>query len=146
MQACGVIAGLLIGFVMLLVCVDVIGRNLGFRSISWTVDVTEYSLPLATLLAAPWLLHRNEHVRLDLFSNSLSERWRIRMDRFGALIAALVCVALAWYGVQAMLNARNMGSLVMKDLVFPEWWLFAPLPVLFGLLAVESLRRLVALR
>lgn len=146
MQACGVIAGLLIGFVMLLVCVDVIGRNLGFRSISWTVDVTEYSLPLATLLAAPWLLHRNEHVRLDLFSNTLSERWRIRMERFGALVAALVCVALAWYGVQAMLNARSMGSLVMKDLVFPEWWLFAPLPVLFGLLAVESLRRLVALR
>lgn len=146
MQACGVIAGLLIGFVMLLVCVDVIGRNLGFRSISWTVDVTEYSLPLATLLAAPWLLHRNEHVRLDLFSNTLSERWRVRMERFGALVAALVCVALAWYGVQAMLNARSMGSLVMKDLVFPEWWLFAPLPVLFGLLAVESLRRLVALR
>lgn len=146
MQACGVIAGLLIGIVMLLVCVDVIGRNLGFRSISWTVDVTEYSLPLATLLAAPWLLHRNEHVRLDLFSNTLSERWRIRMERFGALVAALVCVALAWYGVQAMLNARSMGSLVMKDLVFPEWWLFAPLPVLFGLLAVESLRRLVALR
>ena len=146
MQACGVIAGLLIGVVMLLVCVDVIGRNLGFRSISWTVDVTEYSLPLATLLAAPWLLHRNEHVRLDLFSNTLSERWRIRMERFGALVAALVCVALAWYGVQAMLNARSMGSLVMKDLVFPEWWLFAPLPVLFGLLAVESLRRLVALR
>ena len=146
MQACGVIAGLLIGIVMLLVCVDVIGRNLGFRSISWTVDVTEYSLPLATLLAAPWLLHRNEHVRLDLFSNTLSERWRVRMERFGALVAALVCVALAWYGVQAMLNARSMGSLVMKDLVFPEWWLFAPLPVLFGLLAVESLRRLVALR
>jgi TRAP-type transport system small permease protein len=146
MQAFGVLSGVLIGVVLLLVCVDVIGRNLGFRSISWTVDVTEYSLPLATLLAAPWLLYRNEHVRLDLFSNSLSERWRIRMDRFGALVAALVCFVLAWYGVAAMLNAKTMGSMVMKDLVFPEWWLFAPLPLLFGMLAVESLRRLLALR
>lgn len=146
MQACGVLAGVLIGLLMLLVCVDVIGRNLGTRSISWTVDVTEYALPLATLLAAPWLLHRNEHVRLDLVSNSLNARWRLRLERFGALIAAVVCLVLVWYGVQTMLNARAMGSLVMKDLVFPEWWLFAPLPVLFGLLALESLRRLFALR
>ena len=32
---------------------------------------------------------------------------------------------------------------MIKSLVFPEWWLFAPVPLCFALLAVECLRRLL---
>jgi hypothetical protein len=31
----------------------------------------------------------------------------------------------------------------MKSLVFPEWWLFVPVPICFLLLAGECARRLV---
>ena len=72
MQACGVVAALLIGVSVLLVCYDVLGRNLSLESLPWIVEVTEYALPLITLFAAPWLLFRAEHVRLDLLNNMLS--------------------------------------------------------------------------
>ena len=32
--------------------------------------------------------------------------------------------------------------MVFKSVVFPEWWLYAPVPLCFGLLAVEFVRRL----
>jgi hypothetical protein len=32
--------------------------------------------------------------------------------------------------------------MVLKSVVFPEWWLYAPVPLCFGLLSVEFLRRL----
>ena len=32
---------------------------------------------------------------------------------------------------------------MIKSIVFPEWWLFAPVPVSFAFLAVEFLRRLL---
>ena len=40
MQACGVAAALLIGVIVLMVCYDVIGRNLGLKSLPWIVEVT----------------------------------------------------------------------------------------------------------
>ena len=35
------------------------------------------------------------------------------------------------------LQSARLGSLTIKNLVFPEWWLLAPLPVCFALLALE---------
>jgi hypothetical protein len=35
------------------------------------------------------------------------------------------------------------GSIVMKTVIFPEWWVYTPMPFGFGLLAIECLRRLL---
>ena len=45
--------------------------------------------------------------------------------------------------VRSLAPRSGAGALVIKSLVFPEWWLFVPVPVCFGLLAVECLRRLL---
>lgn len=142
MQTCGVLAGALLGVVMLLVGVDVIARNLGGPSLPWIVEVTEYALPLATFLAAPWLMYRNEHIRLDLLGNVLGGATVRRLDRAAAGIGAVVSAIVAWYGLAALLDSRAAGSMVIKSLVFPEWWLLLPVPLCFGLLSIECLRRL----
>jgi TRAP-type transport system small permease protein len=90
MQACGVLAALLIGAIVVLVCYDVIGRNLGLKSLPWIVEITEYSLPLITLLAAPWLLFRAEHVRIDLLTNMLSPAALRTLDRSASAVGLAV--------------------------------------------------------
>lgn len=144
MRACGAGAGLTVGASMLLVCYDVIARNLGALSLPWIVEVTEYSLPLATLLAAPWLLHRFEHIRLDLLEQVLPAALKRHVDRIAALVVLLVSVTFVWYSIAVIRDSREIGALVMKSLVFPEWWLFVPVPVCFALLAGEAARRLFA--
>ncbi len=143
MQTCGVLAALLIGAIVVLVCYDVIGRNLGLRSLPWIVEVTEYALPLITLLAAPWLLYRAEHVRLDLLSNTLAPPALRMLDRIASSVGLAVCLVIVWYTLKVIADTRGIGALVMKSLVFPEWWLFVPVPLSFGLMAVECVRRLV---
>jgi len=142
MQACGALAALLLGAVVLLVGFDVLARNLGVASLPWIVEITEYALPLATFLAAPWLMYRNEHIRLDVLSHALGPAGLRRIDRIAAAIGAAVSAIVAWYAVAALLDSRAAGSLVIKSLVFPEWWLLVPLPLCFGLLCIECLRRL----
>ena len=141
MQGCGLLAALLLGSVVLLVSYDVIARNLGARSLPWIVEITEYTLPLATFLAAPWLMYRNEHIRLDVLGNLLSQARLRRIDRIAAAVGAAVSAVIAWYGLAALLDARAAGTLVIKSLVFPEWWLLVPVPVCFALLALECGRR-----
>ena len=51
---------------------------------------------------------------------------------------------MVWYGVMALLDSKDAGSSqVLKALVFPEWWLFLPVPIGFSLLALECGRRVL---
>jgi TRAP-type transport system small permease protein len=143
MRLCGGVAAAVIGMITVLVCVDVIGRNLGLGSLAWIVELTEYALPIATLAAAPWLMWRNQHVRLDIINMLLSARGQRRVDRISAAVGLVVSLVVAWYGLQALLDSRQSGSLMLKVLVFPEWWLYVPVPIGFGLLALECARRLI---
>lgn len=143
MNTCGVLAALVIGAIAAAVSYDVIGRNVGLPSLPWIVEVSEMALPLATLLAAPWLLHRNQHVRLDILDARLSPGWRAAMDRVVALVGLVVCTTIVWYSVAVIEDNIAIGAMVMKSLVFPEWWLYVPVPISFGLMSAEFTRRLV---
>jgi TRAP-type transport system small permease protein len=143
MRGCGGVAAAVVGLVTLLVCWDVVGRNLGLRTLPWINEVTEYALPIATLAAAPWLMWRNAHVRLDLLGAMLSPAAQRKLDRGSSLLGLIVSLVMAWYAVRALLDSQGAGSLVMKALVFPEWWLFTPLPIGFALLALECGRRVL---
>ncbi len=143
MRASGGLAAAVLGLITAMVCFDVISRNLGFRSVVWINEVTEYALPVATLAAAPWLMWRNAHVRLDLLGMVLSPAAQRRVDRLSSVIGLVVSLLMVWYSIRMLLDSRAAGSIVLKALVFPEWWLFVPVPIGFGLLALECGRRVL---
>lgn len=144
MRACGAGAAMVIGVITLLVSYDVIARNLGFGSLPWVLEATEYALPLATLLAAPWLMYSNQHIRLDLIESLLSGGGKAIVGRIASAIGFVVSAVLSWYAIAALLDAKRAGAVVLKSLVFPEWWLFIPVPFAFALLAVECARRVLS--
>jgi TRAP-type C4-dicarboxylate transport system permease small subunit len=141
MRACGFVAATTVGLITVLVCADVIGRNVGLVLFTWVNEVTEYGLPVATLAAAPWLLWRNQHVRLDILGALLSPKAQRQVDRAASVLGLVVSLAMTWYAWRMLVDSRQAGSLVMKALVFPEWWLYLPVPLCFALLAVECARR-----
>lgn len=144
MRACGVVAALLFGIVALLVTLDVILRNLGYGTLPWIVEISEYSLPVATFLTAPWLLHTNQHVRVEILVTSVPRAVARWLDQLADLVGLAGSLTLAWYGLKVILDSRAIGSLIIKTLVFPEWWLFVPLPLAGVLLAIEFIRRMAA--
>jgi TRAP-type C4-dicarboxylate transport system permease small subunit len=143
LHAGAVIAALLLGVTALLVTGDVVARNLGLGTLPWILEVSEYVLPLATFLVAPWLLARNEHVRLDVLLTSLPPRVARALAWAGDLLGLAVCAVFVIYGARAIASSAQQGSLVIKSIVFPEWWLYAPVPVCFALLAIEFVRRIL---
>ena len=143
MRGCGYLAAATVALITLLVCYDHVGRNLGLPSLVWVNEITEYALPIATLAAAPWLMWRNQHVRLDLLGAVLSTSSQRRVDRVASLLGLVISLVMVWYAVRMLLDSRQAGSLVMKALVFPEWWLYVPVPIGFALLALECGRRVL---
>lgn len=143
MQACGGAAALALGLAALLVALDVVLRNLNAMALPWVVEVSEYSLPIATFLAAPWILYRNEHVRLDLLLTALPRGVARAVDRVADVAGLLICLVFLWFGVYVIIDSARHGSIVDKTLSFPEWWLYVPVPFCFALLSIEFVRRML---
>ena len=143
-QAMAWVAALVLGAMALAVTFDVVARNLGMRNTGWVVELSEYSLPVATLLVAPWLLHRGEHVRLDVLLTMFPRTLALALDRIANVLGIAICAVFVWYGAKLILDSARLGSMMVKTLSIPEWWQYALVPVSFSLLAVEFARRLRA--
>jgi TRAP-type C4-dicarboxylate transport system permease small subunit len=128
----------------LAVTFDVVARNLSWGNTGWVVELTEYSLPVATLLVAPYLLYRNEHVRLDVLLITLPKRAALVLERCADVVGMMICSVFIWYSAKLILDSARLNSMVVKTLSIPEWWQYALIPVSFTLLAIEFARRLRA--
>ena len=135
-------AAILLGAMALLVTLDVVMRNVGLGTIAWVNEVSEYSLPVATLLIAPWLLYRNEHVRLDVLLHAVPRKLSRVLERSCDVIGIAICAVFVWYSIRLILDSSRINSMMVKTLAIPEWWQYALVPVCFSLLAVEFARRL----
>lgn len=129
-------------FITVGISIDVVMRNTGLGVVPWMLEATEYCLFVATFIGAPWVLHLGEHVRIDMVVNNLPRRAartaEIAADAAGLLVSAV----LFYYGTGVAIGSRADGALVIKELVFPEWWIFAIVAFSALLLCVEFIIRL----
>jgi TRAP-type C4-dicarboxylate transport system permease small subunit len=131
---------------MLIICADVFLRNVrilpGTVGLAWANDLTEAGLYLTTMLAAPWLLRRGQHIRVDIVLRAIPKRAAWVCEWLADLLALLCCLVMVAYGARMAWASYKSGAMTIKTLITPEWWLLAPLPAAFTLLAVEMLFRM----
>lgn len=130
----------------LTICADVLLRNVrlipGVTGLAWSNEVSEYALYLVTMLTAPWLLRQGRHIRVDVVLRVIPKELGWYCEWASDLLALASCLVMAAYGTRAALSSWKAGMMSVKTLEMPEWWLLAPLPCAFLLLAVEMLFRM----
>lgn len=139
--ACALILGM-----TLMICADVFLRNVrvipGVAGLAWSAEISEAMLFLITLLTAPWLLRRGQHIRVDIVLRAVPPRVGWLFEWAVDLLGLGCCALIAWYSARAALASFNAGSLSIKTLVTPEWWLLTVLPAAFTCLTIEMLFRM----
>jgi TRAP-type transport system small permease protein len=130
-------AGLLLLFMTMMIGADVFLRNIGAGGIPPSNELSEDSLYLITLLAAPGLLRQGQHIRIDIVLRVLPRRLGWLLEWVGDVIGLICCLFFVWYGAGVAATSFSDGSVSIKTLVLPEWWLLAPMPIAFALLAIE---------
>ena len=138
--AMAALAAILAGGLAVMICVNIVLRNLGLGSIPGANELSEYTLYALTLLGTPWVLIRGGHVRMDLFVNLMPEAARRGVHVLVCALGAAICAVVGYYGAVVTLTSQARGSLILQTLVFPEWWLFVLLPVTMGVLALGFAR------
>ena len=139
--ALAILAALTLLAMVVMVSADIILRNLTRTGFPWANEVSEYALYMTTLLTAPWLLRRGQHVRIDIILTVVPARLAWLMEITADAIGFVVCAVMVRYGWQMAADSFRLGSITIKNLVFPEWWLLWPLPICFALLAAEFVFR-----
>lgn len=140
------VACLLLLLMMLMICADVLLRNVAvfpdLRGLAWSNEVSESMLLLVTMLTAPWLLRRGQHIRVDIVLVAIPKRTAWYCEWVADAFALACCVVMMVYGWSATIASYQAGSMAIKTLITPEWWALAPLPVAFTLLTIEVLFRM----
>jgi TRAP-type C4-dicarboxylate transport system permease small subunit len=139
--ACALILGM-----TLMICADVFLRNVrivpGLVGLEWANEISEAMLFLVTLLTAPWLLRRGQHIRVDIVLRAVPPQLGWIFEWLVDLLGLTCCAAIAWYSARAAWASYQAGSVSIKTLVTPEWWLLSILPLAFAALTLEMLFRM----
>jgi TRAP-type C4-dicarboxylate transport system permease small subunit len=137
LEILAVAAALILLAMVVMVTADIVLRNLTRTGFPWANEVSEYALYVITLLTAPWLLRRGQHVRIDLVLTFVPPRVAWLMEAVADVLGFVVCLVMMRYGIKMTVESAALGSITIKNLVFAEWLLLWPLPVCFALLAAE---------
>jgi len=139
--ACALILGM-----TLMICADVFLRNVriipSMVGLAWSNEISEAMLFLITMLTAPWLLRRGSHIRVDIILRAVPPIVGWLFEWIVDVLAFACCALIAYYSARAAWASYAAGSLSIKTLITPEWWLLAVLPVAFALLTLEMAFRM----
>jgi len=146
LEALALVACALVFLMTLMICADVLLRNVrvvpGLAGLEWSNEISEAMLYLITMLTAPWLLRRGRHIRVDVVLRAVPKQVGWIFEWAVDILGLACCSLIAYYGARAALASFKAGSVSIKTLVTPEWWLLSVLPIAFLALSIEMLFRM----
>jgi len=146
LEALALVACALIFGMTLMICADVLLRNVrvvpGVAGLEWANEISEAMLYLVTLLTAPWLMRKGQHIRVDILLRAVPDAVGWAFEWIVDALAMSCCAVIAWYGARAALASWQAGSMSIKTLITPEWWLLCVLPLAFLALTLEMFFRM----
>src|SRR5260221_13273529 len=119
LAACALIFGM-----TLMICVDVLLRNVrlvpGVVGLAWSNEISEAMLYLVTLLTAPWLMRKGQHIRVDIVLRAVPRPLGWAFEWVVDALAMICCAVIAYYGARAALGSFMAGSILIKTLGKPD--------------------------
>lgn len=98
-------------------------------ALDWPGEVVVYLITWAFFLAGARAVMDADHVKADLLTNFLSQKWEQYFNIGQDMAATLFCLALMFGGVQVVQLALQLGERSDSSLALPLWVYYLCLPV-----------------
>jgi TRAP-type mannitol/chloroaromatic compound transport system permease small subunit len=140
----GVVANWLVLLACLISAGNAASRYLFSVSSNGWLEVQWYMFAGIVLLGGPYTLCRNEHVRVDLVYNAVSERTRIWIDIVGGLMFLLpICLILVYFTWPWFMDSWRIGEGSSNAGGLVRWPVKLLLPVGFALMALQGVSEII---
>jgi len=141
----GVLASLLVGAAIVVVCDMVVMRYFLQASTVWQTEFVIFSLVGATFIGCPYVLLRRGHVTVDLLPHYLGPHGRLALALVANAGGFLFSAVLAWTGYEFFHEALVKGWTTDTIWALPLWIPYLSIPLGVGLLALQYLADILAL-
>jgi len=136
-------AGFLMAAMMVVICLDVVLRNLGYQSSAHFFTFTEYALLAVPCLGAPWLVREKGHIYVEILLMYLKPHPRKLLTYVIGGVCIAVCAILAWYGFEVTISDFLQNEKDVRSLDMPRWMVVGFIPLSFAMMGIEFLRFVV---
>lgn len=129
----------LLAFMTLTTCLQVILRYVFNSGILWGQEATSYAFMWMVLLGLSYGVRTNSHIAVELFVHKMPPKGRY----LTTLLAAGLCVGYALLmlqGAYVYVDRLYFLGVEAQDIAAPKWLLSSALPVGFALLALRLLQ------
>jgi TRAP-type C4-dicarboxylate transport system permease small subunit len=116
---------------------QVVARNLFDSGLLWGDGLVRVLVLWVTLVGAMVASRRDDHIRMDLLTKVLSERWVRPARRLTSAFTALVCGLFAYHSARFVWFDYQEGIIAFAGV--PAWMCEAVLPVGAAVMAVRYL-------
>jgi C4-dicarboxylate transporter DctQ subunit len=135
------LAGVILVFIMLSVCMEVVLRYFLNRPQMWVTEVTEVLLLYITFLGTTWLLRQEGHVKVDIILNRLKPKTLALLGIFSSAIGIFVSITLTVSGFQLTWDYVQRGIYTPTAMEIPVSIIIVIIPVGSLMLLVQFIRR-----
>tara|TARA_B100000676_G_scaffold292574_1_gene328346 strand:+ start:655 stop:1167 length:513 start_codon:yes stop_codon:yes gene_type:complete len=129
--------------IFVLIVLDVLLPLAGIQPWEGTLGVVEYGLLWYTILAAPWLARIKGHVFIDAVNELLSPGARKITSKIAYLVVIIGSLMLAYYSLELAIESYVDEAIDERSIELELWWIYAPMPIGFFLVAIEFIKFLL---
>ncbi|KAA9130917.1 TRAP transporter small permease [Marinihelvus fidelis] len=116
-----------------LACWQIFARNLFGSTLVLGDELLRLMVLWLTLAGALAASRADRHIAIALLDRVLDGRALDAAKAVTEAFTAIVCALLAWYSYAFVMMSREFEDVLLGGV--PAWWLQAPLPIGFGLMA-----------
>ena len=121
----------------------IVRKTFDTSSNSW-LELQWVLLSIVFLLCAPWTLLDNEHIRIDIVSNTLPKKTRNVIDVIGHVLFLMpICIVMIITGVPFFLRSFQINEQSGNAGGLPQWPAKSLIMIGFALLLVQGISELI---
>lgn len=126
---------LLILSMVLLAVLQIVLRNAFGGGLIWIDPLLRIMVLWVGLLGAMAASRQNQHITIDVLSKFLPARFKRPLQSLVGLLAAALCLLLAWHGLRFTQMEYESATQIISGL--PSWCCVLILPFAFGVMALR---------
>lgn len=133
------IGQLVLAFMVVTICYDVLMRYLFTQPTSWSLEVNTFLLIYVAVMTAADVQREKEHISISFLAAKFPPHVQGIVGAVVALVGVAFCAILAWRGGLMTYQAFEYGERVSSALGTPRALPYSMLPIGFGVLALQFL-------
>jgi C4-dicarboxylate transporter DctQ subunit len=134
------LAGLIMVFITIAVCRDVVMRYFFANPSIWVVQTCEYALLWMVFLATTWLLREGGHVSVDILLARLKGKPKSLLSIIMYSIGGLACLLLTIFATQYTYESIVEHITDVRAVTVPKYAVFIIIPIGSAFLVIQFFR------